>query len=115
MKKFRNFIRQKKASKSTIEFIDTHLTFSTSQKEKTSQQQKKKKKPSLFNEQNSSNRKCLCDFKHSFDVCYYLMSARRSENWTVNSDIQEKVDETMKNQTTKHRVNQSIKSWKNQT
>jgi flagellar motility protein MotE (MotC chaperone) len=75
-----------------------HEAFATLQEkisnEETTDQEKELKK---FSNQNLENRKienqsCLCDKKHFFQNCYYLIEKIRSIEWKLNEEIKKKIN-----------------------
>jgi hypothetical protein len=76
LKEYRNHLR---IARTLITKRTTHEAFATLQEksfdEKTTDQEKKSEKSS---NRKSENRSCLCEKKHSFSECYYLIEELRS-------------------------------------
>ena len=39
------------------------------------------------------HKKCICGFTHWYDDCYYIAKQKRPQDWKLNLDIQNKIDE----------------------
>ncbi len=76
LEEFRNHLR---IARALITKRTTHEAFATLQKkssnDETTDQEKESEK---FSNRKPENRSCLCDRKHSFNECYYLIEELRS-------------------------------------
>ncbi|KAL8732572.1 MAG: hypothetical protein Q9181_003903 [Wetmoreana brouardii] len=52
--------------------------------------------------------KCLCGRKHWFNDCWYLRQDKRPSNWKPDSTIQKKMEDKMKDDTIRAKVERSI-------
>jgi hypothetical protein len=73
----------------------THEAFATLQEKSSNENTTNKKKSEKFSNQKLENRKienrsCLCDRKHLFKDCYYLIEKIRSIEWKSNKEIKRK-------------------------
>ncbi len=87
LKRFRNHLR---IARAWITKKTTHETFVTlqnkTQNENTTDQKSKK-----IENRTIENRSCLCDKKHLFKNCYYLIEKIRSIEWKSNEEIKKKI------------------------
>jgi hypothetical protein len=71
----------------------TNEAFATLQEkssnDETTDQEKKSKK---FSNRKFEYRSCLCDKKHSFNECYYLIKEFRSIKWKSNEEMMKKIE-----------------------
>jgi hypothetical protein len=85
LKEFRNHLR---IARTLITKKTIHETFATLQEkssnDETTDQEKKSKK---FSKRKIENRSCLCDKKHLFKDCYYLIEKIRLIEWKSNEKI----------------------------
>ncbi len=97
LKEFRNHLR---IARTLITKKATHKVFATLQEkssnEKTTDQKKSKKFSNRRIENNKiENRFCLCDKKHLFKYCYYLIEKIRSIEWKSNDKIKKKINKIL--------------------
>ena len=52
---------------------------------------------------------CVCGLLHWYNRCYYLNPKKRPANWSPNAEIQNKVNEALKDEKFKAKVNANIK------
>ncbi len=93
LKEFRNHLR---IARALITKRATHEAFATLQEkssnEKTTDQKKSRKFSNRrFENSKIENRSCLCDKKHLFKDCYYLIEKIRSTEWKSNEEIKKKI------------------------
>jgi hypothetical protein len=90
LKEFRNHLR---IAWAFITKKATHEAFATLQEkslnDETTDQEKKSEK---FSNRKFKNRSCLCNRKHSFNECYYLIEELRSTEWKSNEEIMKKIE-----------------------
>jgi hypothetical protein len=97
LKEFRNHLR---IARTLITKRATHEAFATLQEkssnEKTTDQKKSEKFSNRRFENNKiENRFCLCDRKHLFKDCYYLIEKIRSTEWKSNEEIKKKINKIL--------------------
>ncbi|KAG5287253.1 repeat set, removed, reverse transcriptase-domain containing protein, Ty1/Copia family of RNase HI [Histoplasma ohiense] len=56
----------------------------------------------------SRSRTCICGSKHSWVKCYYLNPSQRPEGWKENKQQCKKMDEALKNEDTKKKIDAAI-------
>ncbi|EDN09852.1 predicted protein [Histoplasma mississippiense (nom. inval.)] len=56
----------------------------------------------------SRSRTCVCGSKHSWVKCYYLNPSQRPEGWKENEQRRKKVDEALKNEDIKKKIDAAI-------
>jgi hypothetical protein len=109
LKEFRNHLR---IARTLITKRTTHEAFVTLQNkisdEKTIDQEKESKKFSnrKFENRKYDDRSCLCEKKHSFNDCFYLIENIRSIEWKSNEEIMKKIEKILE---TNSRVKIAIK------
>jgi hypothetical protein len=103
LKEFRNHLR---IARTLITKRVVHEAFVTLQSkilnEKTTDQKELKK----FSNHKYDNRSCLCDKKHSFNDCFYLIENIRSIEWKSNEEIMKKIEKIIE---TNSRIKTAIK------
>jgi hypothetical protein len=97
LKEFRNHLR---IARTLITKKATHEAFATLQEkssnEKTTDQKKSEKfSNQRFENSNIENKSCLCDKKHLFKNCYYLIEKIRSIEWKSNEEIKKKINKIL--------------------
>ncbi len=97
LEEFRNHLR---IARALITKKTTHEAFATLQKkfsnEKTTDQKKSQKFSNRrFENSKIENRSCLCDKKHLFKDCYYLIEKIRSTEWKSNEEIMKKIEKIL--------------------
>jgi hypothetical protein len=93
LKEFRNHFRIARAliTKKTIHEAFTTLQKKSSNDEITDQEKESEKSSNRkFKNRKYDNRSCLCDKKHSFNECYYLIEELRSTEWKSNEEMMKK-------------------------
>jgi hypothetical protein len=93
LEEFRNHLR---IARTLITKKSIHEAFATLQEKSSNEKtidQKKSEKFSNRRFENSKieNRSCLCDKKHLFKDCYYLIEKIRSIEWKSNEEIKKKI------------------------
>jgi hypothetical protein len=93
LKEFRNHFR---IARTLITKRATHEAFATLQEkssnDETTNQEKESEK---FSNRKIENRSCLCDRKHSFNECYYLIKELRSTEWKSNEEMMKKIEKIL--------------------
>jgi hypothetical protein len=93
LKKFQNHLR---IAWTLITRRTIHEAFATlkekSSKNETIDQEKESKK---FSIRKFENRSCLCDRKHSFNECYFLIEELRSIEWKSNGEMMKKIEKIL--------------------
>ncbi|KAG5297937.1 repeat set, removed, reverse transcriptase-domain containing protein, Ty1/Copia family of RNase HI [Histoplasma ohiense] len=56
----------------------------------------------------SRSRTCICGSKHSWVKCYYLNPSQRPEGWKENKQRHKKVDEALKNEDIKKKIDAAL-------
>ncbi len=98
LKEFRNHSR---IARTLITKKTTHEAFVTLQSktsdEKTTDQEKNSEKFSnrKFENRKYDDRSCLCEKKHSFNNCFYLLENIRSIEWKSNEEIMKKIEKIL--------------------
>jgi hypothetical protein len=87
LKEFRNHLR---IARALITKRTTHETFVTLQS-KTQNENTTDQKSEKIGNRKIENRSCLCDKKHLFKDCYYLIEKIRSIEWKSNEEIKKKI------------------------
>ena len=98
---FRKYVRLHQTQKNKNN--NTHSAFAT--------EQKKEGQGATFNGQKTPP-KCLCGSVHWYNDCYYLVPEKRPSNWTSRPQIQTQIDEAMKDQQLKAKVEKSLQRSK---
>jgi hypothetical protein len=93
LEEFRNHLR---IARALITKKTTHEIFATLQEKSSNDETTDQKKSEKFSNRKNENRSCLCDRKHSFSECYYLIEKLRSTVWKSNEEMKkiEKILET---------------------
>ncbi len=97
LEEFRNHLR---IARALITKKATHEAFATLQEkssnEKTTDQKESEKSSNRrFENSKIENRSCLCDRKHLFKDCYYLIEKIRSIEWKSNEEIKKKINKIL--------------------
>jgi flagellar motility protein MotE (MotC chaperone) len=97
LKEFRNHLR---IARALITKKATHEAFATLQEKSSNEKttdQKESRKFSKRKLENSKieNRSCLCDRKHFFKDCYYLIEKIRSIEWKSNEETKKKINKIL--------------------
>jgi hypothetical protein len=104
LEEFRNHLR---IARTLITKRTTHEAFATLQEkssnDETTDQEKESEK---FSNQKFENRSCLCDRKHSFNECYYLIEELRSTEWKSNEEMMKKIEKILE---TNSRIRTTVK------
>jgi hypothetical protein len=93
LEEFRNHFR---IARALITKRATHEAFATLQEkssnDETTDQEKESEK---LSNRKFENRSCLCDKKHSFNECYYLIEELRSTEWKSNEEMIKKIEKIL--------------------
>jgi hypothetical protein len=104
LKEFRNHLR---IARALITKRTTHEAFATLQEkspnDETTDQEKRSEK---FSNRKIENRSCLCDRKHLFKDCYYLIENIRSTEWKSNEETMKKIEKILE---TNSRIKTTVK------
>jgi hypothetical protein len=104
LEEFRNHLR---IARTLITKRITHEAFATLQEkssnDETTDQEKESEK---FSNRKFENRSCLCDKKHSFNECYYLIEELRSTEWKSNEEMMKKIEKILE---TNSRIRTTVK------
>jgi hypothetical protein len=104
LKEFRNHLR---IARTFIIKRTIHKAFATLQEkssnDETTDQEKESKK---FSNRKIENRSCLCDQKHSFNECYYLIEELRSIKWKSNEEMMKNIEKILE---TNSRIRTTVK------
>ncbi len=84
----------------------THEVFATLQEKSSNDETNDQKKSEKFSNRKIENRSCLCDRKHSFNECYYLIEELRSTEWKSNEEMMKKIEKILE---TNSRVRTTVK------
>jgi hypothetical protein len=109
LEEFRNHLR---IARTLITKRATHETFATLQEkssnDETTDQEKKSEKFSnrKFENRKYDDRSCLCDRKHSFSECYYLIEELDSTEWKSNEEMMKKIEKILE---TNSRIRTTVK------
>ena len=98
---FRKYVRLHQTQKNMNN--NTHSAFAT--------EKKKEGQGATFNGQKTPP-KCLCGSVHGYNDCYYLVLEKWPSNWTSRPQIQTQIDEAMKDQQLKAKVEKSLQRSK---
>jgi hypothetical protein len=116
LEEFRNHLR---IARALITKKTTHEAFATLQRktsnEKTTDQKSKKFSNRKFENRNFEERSCICDKKHFFKDCYYLIEKIRSTEWKSNEEIKKKIEKILETnprmRIAVRYVKQKVKKW----
>ncbi len=108
LKEFRNHLR---IARALIIKRATHETFVTLQNKISDEKTTDQKESEKFSNRKFENRKyddrfCLCEKKHSFNDCFYLIENIRSIEWKSNEEIMKKIEKILE---TNSRIKTAIK------
>jgi hypothetical protein len=97
LEEFRNHLQ---IARALITKKAIHKTFATLQEkssnEKTTDQKELEKFSNRrFEDSKIENKSCLCDRKHLFKDCYYLIEKIRSTEWKSNEEIKKKINKIL--------------------
>jgi predicted ATP-dependent protease len=97
LKKFRNYLRiaQTLITKRTIYEAFATLQEKFSKEKTTDQKESKKFSNRKFENRKYDDRSCLCDRKHLFNECYYLIEELRSTKWKSNEEMMKKIEKIL--------------------
>jgi hypothetical protein len=103
LEEFRNHFRIARAliTKKTISEAFATLQEKSSNDETTDQKRSEK-----FSNRKNENQSCLCDRKHSFSECYYLIEKLRSTEWKSNEEMMKKIEKILE---TNSRIKSAVK------
>ena len=103
IEEFRNRIRLRKTKKSAPA---SHSAFPVAETKESSKDSNKR--PS-FRGKSIEPAKCICGKKHWYSNCFYLNQKKRPSGWKADPEIQEKVQNAMKEKDFKAKVDRSLK------
>jgi hypothetical protein len=104
LKEFRNHFR---IARTLITKRTTHEAFATLQEKSSNDEITDQEKESeKFSNRKIENRSCLCDRKHSFNECYYLIEELRSTEWKSNEEMMKKIEKILE---TNSRIRTTVK------
>jgi hypothetical protein len=108
LEEFRNHLR---IARTLITKRTTHEAFATLQEKISEEKTTDQKESEKFSNRKSENRKyddrsCLCDRKHSFNECYYLIEELRSIEWKSNEEMMKKIEKILE---TNSRIRTTVK------
>jgi hypothetical protein len=109
LEEFRNHLR---IARTLITKKTTHEAFATLQEkssnDETTDQEKESEKFSnrKFENRKYDDRSCLCDRKHSFNECYYLIEELRSIEWKSKKEMMKKIEKILE---TNSRIRTTVK------
>jgi hypothetical protein len=93
LKEFRNHLR---IARTLITKRTIHEAFATLQEKSSNDETTDQEKDSeKFSNRKIENRSCLCDRKHSFNECYYLIKEFRSTEWKLKEEILKKIEKIL--------------------
>jgi hypothetical protein len=96
LEEFRNHLR---IARALITKRATHEAFVTLQRktsdDETTDQKSKKFSNRKLENRKSADRLCICEKKHLFKDCYYLIEKIRSTEWKSNEDIKKKIEKIL--------------------
>jgi hypothetical protein len=103
LEEFRNHFR---IAKTLITKRTTHEAFATLQEKSSDEKIIDQKKSKKLSNRKFENRSCLCDRKHSFNECYYLIEKLRSTEWKSNEEMMKKIEKILE---TNSRITSAVK------
>jgi hypothetical protein len=109
LEEFRNHLR---IARALITKRTTHEAFATLQEKSSNDEITDQKKESVkllnrkFENRKYDDRSCLCDKKHSFNECYYLIEELRSIEWKSNEEMMKKIEKILE---TNSRIKTTVK------
>ncbi len=103
LEEFRNHLR---IARTLITKKTTHEAFATLQEKSPNDETTDQKGSEKLSDRKSENRPCLCDRKHSFNECYYLIEELRSTEWKSNEEIKKKIEKILE---TNSRIRTTVK------
>jgi hypothetical protein len=92
LEEFRNHLR---IARALIIKRTTHESFATLQEKSSKNETTDQSKSKKFSNRKIENRSCLCDRKHSFNECYYLIEKLRSIEWKSNQEMMKKIEKIL--------------------
>jgi hypothetical protein len=97
LEQFRNHLQiaRRLITKRAIHEAFATLQEKSSNEETTDQKESKKFSNRRFENSKIENRCCLCDRKHLFKDCYYLIEKIRSIEWKSNEEIKKKINKIL--------------------
>ncbi len=103
LENFRNHLR---IARTLITKKATHETFATLQEKSSNDETTDQKRSEKFSNRKIENRSCLCNRKHSFNECYYLIEKLRSIEWKSNEEMMKKIEKILE---TNSRIRSAVK------
>jgi hypothetical protein len=92
LEEFRNHLR---IARTLITKKTTHEVFVKVQEKSSNDETIDQKKSKKFSNRKIKNRSCLCNRKHSFNECYYLIKELRSTEWKSNEEIMKNIEKIL--------------------
>jgi hypothetical protein len=103
LEEFRNHLR---IARTLITKKTIHEAFATLQEKSSNDETTDQKRSEKFLNRKIENRSCLCERKHSFNECYYLIEELRSIEWKSNEEMMKKIEKILE---TKSRIKSAVK------
>jgi hypothetical protein len=103
LEEFRNHLR---IARALITKKAIHETLATLQEKSSNDETTDQKKSEKVSNRKNENRSCLCDRKHSFSECYYLIEKLRSIEWKSNEEMMKKIEKIFE---TNSRIRSAVK------
>jgi hypothetical protein len=103
LEEFRNHFR---IARTLITKRTTHEVFATLQEKSSNDETIDQKRSEKSSNRKIENRSCLCDRKHSFNECYYLIEELRSTEWKSNEEMMKKIEKILE---TNSRIRTTVK------
>jgi hypothetical protein len=103
LKEFRNHLR---IARALITKRAIHEAFTTLQEKLSNDETIDQKRSEQFSNRKNKNRSCLCDRKHSFSECYYLIEKLRLTEWKSNEEMMKKIEKILE---TNSRIRSAVK------
>jgi alpha-galactosidase/6-phospho-beta-glucosidase family protein len=103
LEEFRNHLR---IARTLITKRTTHEAFATLQEKSSNDETTDQKKSEKFSNRKIENRSCLCNRKHLFNECYFLIEKLRSTEWKSNEEMMKKIEKILK---TNSRIRSAVK------
>jgi hypothetical protein len=92
LKEFRNHLR---IAQTLITKKTTHEAFATLQEKSSNDETTDQKESKKLSNRRIENRSCLCDRKHSFNECYYLIEELRPTEWKSDEEMMKKIEKIL--------------------
>ena len=106
---FRNRMRLRKTKKSASASHSAFAVNEASQTEDSNKNSQKENKKPSFRGKSIEPAKCICGKKHWYSNCFYLNQKKRPSGWKANPEIQETVQNAMKEKDFKAKIDRVLK------